>query len=663
MALIGFNAERRFNDFETQQNNNLYVETRYTKDLLEHYFLQKKADMRRFVSLYQQQLSQLRANPEDSLAVENALKAVFYEFYGFALVDSGKNLLAGNLKHLHSAQLASIDGFTSGQFTFALYQVSPDEPLHFNLIQPLNDDSSVFLLVSLTDDEIQDLLTHHISTHRAFLLDSGLDGKVLLSSSVLSHLSEAFLNDILKEQVVIHFTIQGSRLVLVSLLSPDVLDNERRNIVIESLIISILLVIMFVILYHRIRRERDKVNQTENLMEEIFQNIPGMVFKRHLNDNQEQVFTFVSSGSKRIFALSSDVIYRSAHKIHHMIHPDDIDRVKHELRASAVNLSALKMDYRIIDANQDEHWVRDNSQPVHDENWDVVWHGVLLDITELKNIEDELRHSQKMESVGQLAAGIAHEINTPTQFVSDNIVFLDDAYRDLSEVIDFCSDLAQGKIVIEDMTVLQQQLNEKLEDADVEFLREEIPQAISQTREGLERVTRIVRAMKEFSHPSSALKTSIDINHVIDNAVTIARNEWKYVSTLELDLSNDMPLVLADAQLLGQVVLNMIVNAAHAIEALPGRDPETKGLITIKTSHDADRVMIKITDTGAGMSEKIRNRIFEPFFTTKEVGKGSGQGLAIAYSAVVDQHGGTIDVQSEPGKGTTFTIVLPLDQD
>ncbi len=362
--------------------------------------------------------------------------------------------------------------------------------------------------------------------------------------------------------------------------------------------------------------------------------------------------------------MDAKKLLRDADILTRQIHPDDKERVLHALETSAVNLSALKLDYRILTQNNQTRWVRENASPIHDENWDVVWHGVILDITELKNIEDELRHSQKMDSIGQLAAGIAHEINTPTQFVSDNVVFLRDAFNDLLEVVANCNRLvAEENHIGRSLAEVISELAEKLEDADADFLQEEIPQAIEQTQEGLERVKHIVRAMKEFSHPGSTLKTRIDINHVIDNAVTIARNEWKYVSTMELELADNLPLIDADAQLLGQVLLNMIVNAAHAIDALPGHDPNNMGKITISTHLLKHHIAVSISDTGAGIPENIQVRIFEPFFTTKEVGKGSGQGLAIAYSAVVDQHNGSIEVDSVVGKGTTFIIKLPLPEE
>lgn len=305
-------------------------------------------------------------------------------------------------------------------------------------------------------------------------------------------------------------------------------------------------------------------------------------------------------------------------------------------------------------------------RPEGNEEYFVI---ILRDLTRRIEIEQErnrlaadLLQAQKLESVGRLAAGIAHEINTPTQYVGTNIDFLDEAFQDLTELIDSDDELLEMAEKENFASELTEKLRETREEVDIEYLREEIPGAIEQSREGIRRTTSIVRAMKEFSHPASKEKEPVDINSLIDTTVTVARNEWKYVAEMNLDLSSDLPSVPCFSDELGQVILNMIVNAAHAIEQSLGDNPEgSKGVIGITTQMKEQCAEIRISDTGTGMPEEIRDKIFEPFFTTKEVGKGTGQGLAIARSVVVDKHGGTIDVDSEPGKGTTFIISLPLD--
>ncbi len=280
---------------------------------------------------------------------------------------------------------------------------------------------------------------------------------------------------------------------------------------------------------------------------------------------------------------------------------------------------------------------------------------------EQERLAAELLHAQKLEAVGRLAAGIAHEINTPTQYVGTNIDFLDEAFQDLMELQDINTSLVQKAEQEKFHVELVDEIRTVTEQIDLDYLREEIPGAIEESRDGIKRVTSIVRAMKEFSHPGSREKEPADINKLVETTATIARNEWKYVSEVKLDLAPDIPAVPCLSDEMNQVILNMIVNAAQAIEEKLGDNPEgEKGVISIKTRTDGNWVELRISDTGTGMSEEIQPMIFEPFFTTKEVGRGSGQGLAIARNVVVEKHGGTIEVESEPGKGTTFIIRLPI---
>ncbi len=284
------------------------------------------------------------------------------------------------------------------------------------------------------------------------------------------------------------------------------------------------------------------------------------------------------------------------------------------------------------------------------------------DVTERRNLEVQLVQAQKLEAVGRLAAGIAHEINTPTQYVGDNIEFLQMAYESLSELVKAVPGLleagSQGPIPSE----RHAEVRDLLDAANLDYLMEQIPKAIEQSMEGVGRISSIVQAMKEFSHPGSAEKTYVDLNQCIRSTVTVSRNEWKYVSDVELDLAESLPFVNCLPGELNQVFLNVIVNAAHAIgDAVGGGGAEAKGKITIGTRQNGDWCEIRISDTGAGIPEGIRERIFDPFFTTKEVGRGTGQGLAIARNVVVDKHGGAIAVDSVVGKGTTFTIRLPIN--
>jgi two-component system NtrC family sensor kinase len=268
--------------------------------------------------------------------------------------------------------------------------------------------------------------------------------------------------------------------------------------------------------------------------------------------------------------------------------------------------------------------------------------------------------SEKMASIGQLAAGIAHEINTPTQYVGDNARFLQDAFVDLREILGKYDQLLKAVKDIRVPCDLIQEVEAAVEEADLTYLMEEIPKAIEQSRDGVERVSRIVRAMKEFSHPGIEEKTTVDINKSLESTITVARNEWKYVAEMVTDFDSRLPLVTCLPGELNQVFLNMIINAAHSIADVGGQASDGKGTITISTRPDGSWVEIRISDTGAGIPEKIRSRIFDLFFTTKEVGRGTGQGLAIARSAIVDKHGGTMTFDTQLGEGTTFIVRLPI---
>jgi len=282
-------------------------------------------------------------------------------------------------------------------------------------------------------------------------------------------------------------------------------------------------------------------------------------------------------------------------------------------------------------------------------------------VEQLNQVHTQLLQAQKLESIGQLAAGIAHEINTPTQFVGDNIRFLHDAFSDLRTLLAKYEQLLEASRENQPPPELVAEADAAVEEADVEYLTEEVPKAIDQSLEGVERVAKIVRSMKEFSHPGGEDKQAADLNKAIETTVTVARNEWKYVTEMVTDFDPSLPLVPCLIGDFNQVVLNMIINAAHSIKDVVGHNTGKKGTITIATRQDGDWAKICISDTGTGMPAEIRSKVFDPFFTTKDVGKGTGQGLAIAHTVIVKKHGGRIDVESEVGRGTTFIIRLPIE--
>ena len=266
-----------------------------------------------------------------------------------------------------------------------------------------------------------------------------------------------------------------------------------------------------------------------------------------------------------------------------------------------------------------------------------------LEITQRKELETQLVHAQKMEAVGQLASGIAHEINSPSQFANDNILFLKDATNGFIKKLDQSPDAPS--------------------DDDINFFKENAPQAVEQAAEGISRITTIVKSMKNFAYrDAQSAKRPNDLNQAIRSTAVVATNEWKYHAELDLQLQEGIPMVPCNIGEINQVVLNLIVNGAHAIR---DRFKEgTKGNLVVSSRHypDHDCVIIAIADNGGGIPHEVQTRIFEPFFTTKEVGVGTGQGLAIAHNVIVKSHGGQIWFDSKDGQGTTFYIKLPMTQ-
>lgn len=315
-----------------------------------------------------------------------------------------------------------------------------------------------------------------------------------------------------------------------------------------------------------------------------------------------------------------------------------------------------------VEGEKRDRYFRDTSFPLHDENGNVTSAILLVeDVTDKLAFERELRQAQKLESIGQLAAGIAHEINTPIQYVGDNILFIKDSFEDLTTAISAYDDLLQAVKTDSLTDAIVKNVSKCIETADLPYLKEEIPHAIDQSLEGVLRVTEIVRAMRDFSHPGSDQKSIVDLNNAIKNTITVARNEWKYVADMELNLDPLLTEVLCFPGEINQVLLNIIVNAAHSIADVLQQDKEKKGKISISTLKNDKAAVIKISDTGGGIPKDIQHRIFDPFFTTKGVGKGTGQGLAIAHTVITEKHGGNLYFETKPNKGTTFIIELPLE--
>lgn len=317
-------------------------------------------------------------------------------------------------------------------------------------------------------------------------------------------------------------------------------------------------------------------------------------------------------------------------------------------------------EFRNRKKNGELYWESAVITPVKDAQGNISHYlAVKEDITQQKLLEAQLRQAQKLEAIGQLAAGIAHEINTPAQYVGDNTNFLKESW---TAVVSLLTALEKMRPMLADKLPadLVAEFLQCWNAADVQYLQKEVPKAIDQSLDGIQRVTKIVRAMKAFSHPGSEEKQAVNINNAVETTVTVARNEWKYVAELETRLDGDLPLVPCHAAEFNQVLLNLLVNSAHAIAEVVGDGSKGKGKILIETRRVGEWAEVAIRDTGRGIPPDAQPRIFEPFFTTKPIGKGTGQGLALAHNTIVKQHGGKIWFETEVNHGTTFFIRLPL---
>lgn len=392
----------------------------------------------------------------------------------------------------------------------------------------------------------------------------------------------------------------------------------------------------------------------------IIDNVPTIISVK----NEEGKYTLANRALSQLYGVGVvDIIGKTDvdlafDKVEAMKIQNDDEQVLRDWKEKNI------FEEQITDSKGIPHWLNVIKRPLYDVSGVKSVVSVCTDLTERKILESQLRHGQKLETIGQLAAGIAHEINTPTQYVGDNTRFIRDAFVDINSVLAKFSVLleaARGSGVSADLI---NEVDALIKEADLEYITEEVPTAVQQSLDGISRIAKIVQSMKDFAHPGSKDKKAADINRAIESTVTVARNEWKYVADLETDFDPNLPPVPCLLGEFNQVILNIVTNAAHAIADVVGDGGNGKGKIKITTTKtNDDWAEIRVSDTGTGIPDELRSRIFDPFFTTKEVGKGTGQGLAISHSVIVEKHKGKLDIETAPGHGTTFIIQLPLNGD
>ncbi|MFA6109272.1 MAG: PAS domain S-box protein, partial [Candidatus Latescibacterota bacterium] len=373
------------------------------------------------------------------------------------------------------------------------------------------------------------------------------------------------------------------------------------------------------------------------------------------------VTRYVSPSVTRVLGHAPEDLLGAGYLKH--VHPDDAGRLEAAHgRARQEPSEPVSCEFRLRHANGGWRLVQ---VVLNNQLADQAVAGIvanLQDVTERKQAEMRLAQATRLESIGRLAAGIGHEINTPMQFIGDNTLFLQDAFAGLMRLQELqtrllASGQEAGVLPPEAVT----ELAATREAVGLDFLETRVPQALQRSREGVDRVSQLVRAMRELSHPGTKELVPVDLNRTIEHALVLSHHEWKYVADTRLELDPELPLVQGLPGELSQVLLNLIVNAAHAIGDALGPGPEVKGTIAIATRCHGDQVEVRLRDTGTGIPAEVQPHVFDLFFTTKEVGKGTGQGLAMAHDVVVTKHRGELFFESEEGVGTTFVLRLPVD--
>lgn len=404
----------------------------------------------------------------------------------------------------------------------------------------------------------------------------------------------------------------------------------------------------------RLRAQQESLNHLLERQSKLLSAIPSFFLAIDNNDN----IMVWNDAAERLFGISSpDALRRPFIKLPVLWDWDEI--LKLCAKARFTNEMVRREDLKYTSRGCSEGYLDISIVPL-DKN---TMCGELLiigeEVTEKKLLNDQLTQAQRLESIGQLASGIAHEINTPLQFVGDNLRFLQSSY---GQFMRFFNEI--NTLIHTNRSRIETAAIQKIADqVDLDFITAEVAPTITESLEGIARLAHIIEAMKEISHPGSKEKTPVDVCHLIDTAITVSTNAWKYVAEVSTQCDPSIPLVKCYPNELSQALLNIIINAAHAIEDARNLGKEGKGRIDIRALAQGNTLVIEVNDNGCGISKKAQPKIFDQFFTTKGVGRGTGQGLAIAHSAIVKLHGGALTFTTEANEGTSFCIQIPLEEE